>query len=124
MQARTIGGGVPGDGARVGRRSMASSGADYARLTLEIQRLLDADAIETEGGEALLAEAEAARRLLEAGDNEAARQRAERVAILTVALVGSGELGLLDGRAVIETVGRALADGLDRTGRDRPVPSR
>lgn len=89
---------------------MASSGADYARLTLVIQRLLDAEVIETEVGAALLAEAEAGRRLLDAGDQEAARKRAERVAILTVALVGSEKLDLLDGRAVIETVGRALAD--------------
>jgi hypothetical protein len=103
---------------------MAPFGADYARLTLMIQRLQDADAIETEACEALLAEAEAGRRLLEAGDREAARERAERLAALTAALVGSGQLDLLEGRAVIETAGRALSAVLDLPRGDGPGPAR
>src|SRR5262249_6440509 len=122
MQARARRDHAPNGGARPRRRWMASGEADYARLPLLIQRLLDAELIEPQAGEALLAEAEAGRRLLEAGDEGAARKHVERLATLTVALVGSGALDLLDGRAVIETVGRALSDALDRPGGDNGAP--
>ena len=91
------------------KEMMSLCTADFAEIMLAIQRLLDADVIEDEVGAALLAEAEAGRQLLELGEEEAARQHAERLAALTVALVGSGALDLLDGRAVIQTVGEALS---------------
>jgi hypothetical protein len=88
---------------------MFSSGVDFVQITLAIQRLLDAEALDAEIGAALLAEAIEGRRLLDQGDDEAARRHAERLATMTVALVGSGALDLLDGRAVIQTVGEVLS---------------
>ena len=71
------------------------------RLTLLIQRMLDAEAICDMEGDALLTEAEAARRCLEAGDAEAARRHIREVARFMEALVQSGLLDAADGSAVI-----------------------
>ena len=92
---------------------MIACEADYDHIALAIQRLLDAEVIETESGESLLAEASAGRRLLEQGDEPAARLHAERLAAKAVALIGSGKLDLLEGRAVIETVGGLLSGPLE-----------
>jgi hypothetical protein len=80
------------------------------RLSLLIQRLLDADALSSAEGVTLLTESAAARRCLEEGDVKAARLHLERVALFTEALVRSDELDLADGRAVIETA-RRIAGG-------------
>ena len=88
---------------------MSSSAADFVRIQLVVQRLLDAEVLDAPKGEALMAEAEAGRLFRECGDADSARRQAERLASMTVTLVGSGALDLLDGRAVIETVGALLA---------------
>lgn len=88
---------------------MSSSAADFVRILLVVQRLLDAEVLGASDGAALMAEAEAGLLLMEHGDADAARRQAERLASMTVALVGSGALDLLDGRAIIETVGGVLA---------------
>jgi len=66
---------------------MRTDPADFRRLTLLIQRMLDADALCDAEGAALLTEAEAAGRSREVGDTEAARQRVEQVVRLTEDLV-------------------------------------
>src|SRR5215831_13536386 len=91
------------------RNFMKSCDSDFDRITQMIQRMLDAEVIESESGAVLLAEARTGRELLELGDQQAARLHAERLAALIVALVGSGELNFLDGRAVIETLGGMLS---------------
>jgi hypothetical protein len=88
---------------------MCTDPADFRRLTLLVQRMLDADTLSDGEGEALLAEAEAAGRCLEAGEAEAARQRVEQVARLTEALVRSKVIALADGSAVLETARRILS---------------
>jgi hypothetical protein len=82
--------------------------ADFVRLTLLIQRLLDADVFdETEGGP-LLAETEAVRHALEGGDWEAARGHLEQVTRLTAALIQTDALALAPGREVLQTANRIL----------------
>jgi hypothetical protein len=88
---------------------MASSEVEFDKITLAIQRLLDAEVLDAERGAALLAEAEAGRTLLAQGNDAVARRHAEKLAAMTVALVGSGGLDLVDGRAVIESVGGMLS---------------
>lgn len=88
---------------------MSSSAADFVRIQLVVQRLLDAEVLNAQDGAALMAEAGTGRRFVEGGDADSARRQAERLANMTVTLVGSGALDLLDGRAVIETVGALLA---------------
>jgi hypothetical protein len=83
--------------------------AGLARLSLLIQRIMDADTIRDTEGAVLLAETEAARRCLEEGDAETARRHVEQVARVTEALLRAGGLDLADGRAVIETARRLLA---------------
>ena len=92
---------------------MDSHDADLARLSLLIQRMLDADALLDAEGASLLTETEAARRSLEEGDAEAARQHVEQVALFTEALVRTDALALADGRAVIETARRLLTEETD-----------
>lgn len=87
--------------------------ADYDRLTLLIQRLLDADALCDAEGDVLLTKTEAARRSLEAGDVEAVRQHLAQVVCFTEALVSTNALALSDGRVVIETSHRLLAGDFD-----------
>jgi hypothetical protein len=84
---------------------------DFARLTLLIQRLLDADVLSETETAPLLSETEAVRYALEAGDWEAARKHLEQIALLTEALIQTDALALVDGRAVIETVRQYLAQG-------------
>ena len=91
------------------RKSMHTFPADFHRLTLLIQRILDAESLCDTEGASLLGETEAARRCLEAGDVEAAWRHVEQVAVSMEALVQTEALALRDGRAVMETARRLLA---------------
>ena len=88
---------------------MDNPGTDLARLSLLIQRILDADALCDTEGASLLKQTEAAQQCLEEGDTETARQHVKQVARFTEALVQTHLLDLADGRAVIETANRLLA---------------
>lgn len=92
---------------------MDNHAADMARLSLLIQRLLDADTLCGTEGAALLIEAEAAGRSLQAGDLETARRHVAQVVRSTEALVHSNLLLLSDARAVIETARRLLTGSAD-----------
>ena len=78
------------------------------RLSLLIQRLLDAELLQEEDSAALLARTEVARKSLEAGDAETARQNIEQVALFTEALVQSGSLSLTNGQAVLQVANALL----------------
>jgi hypothetical protein len=84
-----------------------------ARLSLLVQRILDADALCDAEAASLLTATEAARRSLAAGDTEAACQHVERVALFTETLVQTHLLDLADGRAVIETARHLLTEYTD-----------
>jgi hypothetical protein len=84
-----------------------------ARLSLLIQRILDADALCDVEGASLLSETEAALRSLKEGEMEAARQHVEQIALFTEALVQMHLLDLADGRAVIETARHLLTQNTD-----------
>jgi hypothetical protein len=92
---------------------MRTDPADFRRLTLLIQRMLDADALSEADGTALLIEAEAAGRSLEAGDPVAACQHVEQVARCIEALVRREAIALADGSAVLETARSILAGETD-----------
>lgn len=62
---------------------MLSCTADIARLSLMIERLLDAELLLAEEGAELLAEVEAASRLLEEGDAETAQRYIHRFVLWT-----------------------------------------
>ena len=87
--------------------------ADLARLALLIRRMRDADALCDVEAEALLTDAEAAHRCLEADDARAARRHIAQVARLTERLVDAAILAPADGQAIIETVRRLLAEEPD-----------
>jgi hypothetical protein len=95
---------------------MDTSSADLARLSLLIQRILDAEALLDAQGAALLTETEAASHSLEAGDAKAARLHVEEVARFTEALVRSEALAPLDGRAVLTTANAILLRQEQETG--------
>ena len=84
------------------------AGADFDRLCLRVQRLMDADRLLPDAGGALLAAAEAARRTVEAGDLGAARRHVAEFARLTEALVRSAGLGPSEGQALREAARRLL----------------
>ena len=90
---------------------MVTPMADLHRLTLLIQRLLDAELLQEEDGAALLAEADAARQSLEAGDGEAVCRHIERLAQRAEALVLNDVLDRTYGRIVIEIARRITAEG-------------
>jgi len=83
---------------------------DFARLSLLVQRLLDAEVLMDADGEALVAAAEAARRSLEAGDGKATCGYVEQVARLAEALLSADALAAVEGRSVLEAI-RRLLDG-------------
>ena len=95
---------------------MQTNREDVYRLTLLIQRMLDAEAICDVEGAALLAEAEAARRCLEAGDAEAARRHLQAVARFTESLLQSDLLDAADGGAVIASAQGMLSQPTERNG--------
>jgi hypothetical protein len=88
-------------------RLMLSNTTDCARLYLLIQRLLDQDLLGEMEAVELLAEADAARWFLQAGDERAVLQKVARVGEFTRDLVKSKTLALAKGRAIIQ-----LADGI------------
>src|SRR5436853_7811936 len=79
---------------------MNSYPALFARLSLLVQRLLDAEVLLDADSAPLVGATEAARRSLEAGDAQAARRHVEQVARSTEALVRSEALAAADGRAL------------------------
>ena len=87
---------------------MLSSASQLGRLTLLVERLLDADLLLDTEAEALLAQAESARLSLEAGDTDSGRRTVERIVVFTEALVRTDALGEAYGHAVIETARRIL----------------
>ena len=94
---------------------MDFAAADIARLTLLIQRILDAEVLAELDCAELVLHIEAVRRSGEAGDTDTARRHIEQVACCTEALVRSRALAPSDGLAVIETARRLLtanAEGL------------
>jgi hypothetical protein len=82
---------------------MLSYAADIARLSLMIERLLDAELLLAEEGAALLAEVEAASRLLEEGDAETAQRHIHRVVLYTEELLRSEGLDTAQVQALRET---------------------
>ena len=89
---------------------MNATAADLARLSLLIQRLLDAEVLSDADGAALMAANEAVRRSLAAGDAEAARRHVEEFARLTEALVRPDALGHSEGQALLEAAHRLLPE--------------
>jgi hypothetical protein len=87
----------------------AHSAAALARLTLLVERLKDAEILLVDEGAELLAEAEAARQSLEAGNPIAGRRHVEQVERVTEALMDSGALDRAEGREVIDAARRILA---------------
>jgi hypothetical protein len=82
--------------------------AEMQRLSLLIQRILDAEVLCDTQGMALLTESEAARLSLEAGDKETAHRHIERIALFTETLVKTETLALMEGQAVIQVTNRIL----------------
>jgi len=80
---------------------MHTGTAEISRLSLLVQRMLDADLLLEEQGAALLAESDAARRSLEAGDTTATRRHIERLAQFTEALVEANALAREDVQPVL-----------------------
>jgi hypothetical protein len=78
------------------------------RFTLAIERLVDSDMLTESEAAALIAERLAASRSLAKGDTRAARQHIDQVAQLLEALIQTGGLALVDGRAVIQAAERIL----------------
>ena len=83
--------------------------ADIARLSLLVQRLLDAEVLPDLDGAVLMRTTEAVRRSLEEGNADAVRRHVEQVARFTAALVCTGVIEVADGRAVLEATRRLLA---------------
>jgi hypothetical protein len=92
---------------------MDTHNADLARLSLFIQRILDADALSEAEGTMLLTETEAARQSLEAGDREAGRQHIAQITLFAEALIRTEALDQADGQAIVETAHRLLAKDAD-----------
>jgi hypothetical protein len=87
---------------------MNTDSTDFARLTLLVQRLLDAEVLSDGEGAALLTEIELARQGLEEDKGEAARAHLEKLARLTEALLAMAALAPADGRAVLHAANRIL----------------
>ena len=75
---------------------------EVQRLSLMVQRIVDADLLPSDEGAALLAETAAARQALENGDETAARLHLGQLVGLTEVAINCGVLDFVDGRAVIE----------------------
>jgi hypothetical protein len=87
---------------------MNACSGQVARLSLLIQRILDAEVLPDRAGRALMGATEAARQSLEEGDTVAARRYVEQVARSTEALVRAGAIDARDACAVMEATGRLL----------------
>ena len=87
---------------------MDTSTADFQRLALLIQRILDAETLYDTEGAALLAETDAACQSLEAGDTEAARRYIARIALFMEALLQTDRLALTDGQAILQVANGIL----------------
>ncbi|MCW3094390.1 MAG: hypothetical protein JWL77_8 [Chthonomonadaceae bacterium] len=83
---------------------------DLTRLSLLIHRLLDADMLCDTEGAPLLTQTEAARHCLEEGDAEEARRHIAQVALFTEALIREEALEWAEGRTILETAHRLLAE--------------
>lgn len=105
---------------------MYTAFAAVDRLTLLVQRMLDADALCAAEGDALLTEAAVARLSLEFGDTVAAHHHVAQVARLLEALVSSNTLTRADGKAALEITRCILTencDGTELTPRGEEEPS-
>jgi hypothetical protein len=87
--------------------------AAFYRLTILVQRVLDADVLCDGEGNALLTETEAALYSLEAGDTETARRHVEQVAHFMEIFVESKTLTRADGSAILEMTRFILAGADD-----------
>ena len=90
---------------------MDKHGADLTRLSLLIQRILDADGLCDREGTLLLTETEAAHRSFDDGNPEAAQRHIEQVVFFTKYLVQAGILAAVDGNAVLMTANDILSWG-------------
>ena len=88
---------------------MSSELADLKRLTLMIERLVDAELLSDADGAVLLAEADAARCSLSKADVDAVRKHLAQVAQITEALIQGGSLSARDGHPQIEAAADLLA---------------
>lgn len=93
---------------------MHNPSADFHRLTLLIQRILDADALCETKGARLLAECETAYQFHEQGNTTTARYHMEQVMCFTRILVRSNKLDVSDGHAVLETAHQLIINHIDR----------
>jgi len=75
---------------------------DLNRLCLLIQRMLDAELLPDADGAALLAETDAARRSLEAGNTGTVRRHVEQIVRFTEALVATNALVPANGQLLIQ----------------------
>jgi hypothetical protein len=91
-------------------------------LTLLIQRLLDAELLSDRDGVALLAQVDAARQSLEAGDQAEARAHLARIAHGTKRLIRRDVLPPDQGRAVVLAVHQAITELLTPMPATSPAP--
>ena len=86
---------------------------EYARLSLLVQRLLDAETLPEAEGEALLKASQTAYQTLTQGDAEDARRQVTQIARQMQALLERKALGRIDGHAVLQTANRILNPEMD-----------
>ena len=91
---------------------MLSRAAECARLSLIVQRWLDADLLLAEEGAALLAQVAEARRALDGRDAAAARRHTRRFVQVLDALVETGLLEEPRGRLALAAA-RQMLDDID-----------
>jgi hypothetical protein len=81
---------------------MQTNQEHFDRLTLLVQRILDADVLCDAEGDALLAEIDVARRSREIGDTESVRRHLNQVIRFSDALADNDLLITADSRAILE----------------------
>jgi hypothetical protein len=81
---------------------------DFTRLSLLVQRILDAEVLSDGEGAALLTQVELARQALEAGNVLSFHAHLEKLARRTEALLAMAALAAADGRAVLHAANRLL----------------
>ncbi|HZP83185.1 MAG TPA: hypothetical protein VFB21_16200 [Chthonomonadaceae bacterium] len=92
---------------------MDTDSTQFARLSLLVQRILDAETLLEAEGAALLKESQAAHLALAEGDAQDARSHVEQIARQTAALLEMKALALADGQAVILITNRILTPETD-----------